>query len=254
MKIPTPRVLAAAALLAASAAWAAPAKDQDSDAPRRAQSRAEAWRADVSSPENFSRFVEGAREHGGGVPGPEPSARPAPPGAPKPGLRPWLTPVPIRLEQPPFPSLRAASKEAAPARGFRLTPLVACGLGAGLGCLLLALEESGSGGAAVSPPSAAPILRGLEPAALPEPMLPRAWTPPAESAAPAAEPAAPDVYAPVSSWRAISWREQALIDRWDRSPEKALGRASFDEWLDARGAVQGVDIPRLKAKLYREAA
>ena len=37
------------------------------------------------------------------------------------------------------------------------------------------------------------------------------------------------------------------------SREKALGLASLPEWLDVKAPVDGVDLPMLKAKLYREA-
>jgi hypothetical protein len=57
---------------------------------------------------------------------------------------------------------------------------------------------------------------------------------------------------PVSTWRAISWREQRLIEKWDASPEKATGKASFEEWLDAQGSVESVDAAMLKAKLCRD--
>lgn len=61
-----------------------------------------------------------------------------------------------------------------------------------------------------------------------------------------------DIRMPVSTWRAISWREQRLIDIWDASPEKALGQASFEEWLDAQGNVEGVDLAMLNTKLSRD--
>ncbi len=59
-----------------------------------------------------------------------------------------------------------------------------------------------------------------------------------------------DARMPVGTWRAISQREQALIESWDQSREKALGRASLEQWLDAH-PVAGVDTAALKLKLAR---
>ncbi|MFX8554363.1 hypothetical protein ABTM01_19560, partial [Acinetobacter baumannii] len=57
-----------------------------------------------------------------------------------------------------------------------------------------------------------------------------------EGPPPAAPPATParldepfvDTRMPVATWRAIARGEQALIERWDASREKAEGRASFE--------------------------
>src|SRR5207302_4624654 len=56
------------------------------------------------------------------------------------------------------------------------------------------------------------------------------------------EPESIDSQMPVATWRSISSREQKLLDLWDASKEKAPGRASFEDWLDAQGAVDGVDV------------
>jgi hypothetical protein len=58
---------------------------------------------------------------------------------------------------------------------------------------------------------------------------------------------------PVATWRAVSLREQQLIEGWDASREKALGLASLTDWLGAKRRVEGVDIPLLQAKLRRDA-
>jgi hypothetical protein len=60
-----------------------------------------------------------------------------------------------------------------------------------------------------------------------------------------------DIRMPVATWRAISWPEQRLIEKWDASPEKAVGQASFEEWLDAQSDISGVDAAALRAKLSR---
>lgn len=78
------------------------------------------------------------------------------------------------------------------------------------------------------------------------------WTEPPPSAVDASPALDLAVGVPQASWRAISLREQQLIEEWDRSPEKAAGRASFEEWLDAKGEVVGVDSANLKGKLSRE--
>ena len=255
MKIPTPRVLAATALLASCAGRAASAPDRDADAVRRERSRAEAWRADVASPENFSRFIEGAREHRGGVPDPEPLARAAPRGAPPPRLRPFLAPAPVHLDAPPLPSLRSPANAAVPARGSRFNFYATCVLAGGLACLLFALggESPDSAPESPSPTAPRPAVRVAKFFSFPEPSPPRVWTPPTQTYAPV-DVAVFDAYAPIASWRAISWREQNLIEGWNRSSEKARGLASFGEWLDAQGEIENVDVPRLKAKLFREAS
>ncbi|NNN07133.1 MAG: hypothetical protein HKL90_14665 [Elusimicrobia bacterium] len=74
----------------------------------------------------------------------------------------------------------------------------------------------------------------------------------ADSPAPAPRLPEPfvDARMPVGTWRAISQREQALIESWDLSREKALGLASLEQWLDAHPAA-GVDVAALKSKLAR---
>ncbi|HEX4046884.1 MAG TPA: hypothetical protein VH309_03575 [Elusimicrobiota bacterium] len=256
MKLPTPRVLAAAALFLAAAAWASPARDQDSAAAGRAEGRAQAWTAGASSPESFERLVEGSRDHPGAVPDPAAAARLDAAFSARPALESSSPRPAARPEEPPVPLAFAAPAGVSPARrGYgRLALFSAGGLAGGLACSLL-LFGAGSAPAAVeSPPPlyARPV--GAAPEAIPPsaPPPPRAWTPPAELEPPAAG-AASDPYAGVSSWRAISWREQRLIDLWDGSREKSLGRASLDEWLDAHGPFEGVDLPLMKAKLFREA-
>lgn len=89
-------------------------------------------------------------------------------------------------------------------------------------------------------------------------------TRPAKRLSAPASPAAPVVYSPpttvwpvadggIGMWWAITWREQRLLDEWDASAEKRLGRATFGDWLDARAKDPGVDIDLLKSKLTRDA-
>lgn len=59
-----------------------------------------------------------------------------------------------------------------------------------------------------------------------------------------------DTRMPVASWRAISWREQHLLEMWDVSFEKSVGQP-FADWLDSQGPLEGVDAALLKAKLDR---
>lgn len=65
---------------------------------------------------------------------------------------------------------------------------------------------------------------------------------------PVADPRPGPSYSPY----AISFEEQRAIEGWDRSLEKAQGRADLAQWLDLHAArLSGVDVPRLKAKLRR---
>lgn len=94
----------------------------------------------------------------------------------------------------------------------------------------------------------APILRWKPPPAI-------FTLPPAPTALEAAEPASPHAEPRwAASWKAVTAEEQRAIDAWDRSVEKRLGLASLEEWLDLHGASLGtLDVPRLKAKLHRDA-
>lgn len=143
-------------------------------------------------------------------------------------------------------------------------PLAAAGaLGAGLFLALTAFVLSHSGSASVDSVVADLALaraRPLVPA--PAPVALETHAPAAEIAAEefaAVETTSPpvrlaepfiDTRMPVSTWRAISRHEQALIESWDHSREKALGKASFEQWLD-RHPTAGVDVAGLKAKLAR---
>ena len=84
------------------------------------------------------------------------------------------------------------------------------------------------------------------------PTPPPLWTvtavPPPE---PAPRQAAPKARLP---WWAITAAEQEAIYRWDVSPEKRFEGKSLDFWLDAhQGEIKGVNIWRLKEKLWRDA-
>jgi hypothetical protein len=59
-----------------------------------------------------------------------------------------------------------------------------------------------------------------------------------------------DTRMPAASWRAITWREQNLIEMWDVSFEKSVGQP-FADWLDSQGPLEGMDSALLKAKLDR---
>lgn len=179
--------------------------------------------------------------------------------------------IPARAESPDFsvepPAVyvaRAAPRAAAP---VRRSALAAAALEGGL---VLALAAAGlwrtlpttdaafvATPAIVDPVVSALATQGARAVAVPAPVLPALPMPTAspfiaESPAPALRVAEPfiDARMPVGTWRAISQREQALIESWDLSREKALGLASLEQWLDAHPAA-GVDVAALKSKLAR---
>ncbi|MBI5623320.1 MAG: hypothetical protein HY924_06040 [Elusimicrobia bacterium] len=89
-----------------------------------------------------------------------------------------------------------------------------------------------------SPVEPLPRVEGEEVWDLPPVPPPAAW--PTEGLRPAA-------------WWAITKEEQALLDRWSHSPEKADGTASFHRWaLSHPELSDGVDLEVLKDKLRRE--
>ena len=212
--------------------------------------------SDIARPDDFKRYVEGSRR----LPeDPSPpvfarrqdppregtskswAATPLVPGPmPKSGRFP-LTPAP----QVPYPLPEVPdSSHRLLLLGLALLPVTALGLTAMVG-------------AKARPPAAAEQ-------EIQEPDAPLPVPPPAHTAARQIHPPAQiteeawptpwtgDIL-PAATWRAISGQEQRLIDRWDASREKSLGKASFEEWLDTQGAVADVDIARLKAKLSRDA-
>ncbi|MCX5794285.1 MAG: hypothetical protein NTY77_02160 [Elusimicrobia bacterium] len=241
------------AILVAVSASAARAED----APR-AQPAAEKVRvlqSQISDPADFKSFVEGSRRlpEGPAVPRaqlwPQSSGRAA--------VRSTLLQASLRARRlelgviPPGPAAASQSPEptsdnlpSLPLAGLALISLATAGL------LALASKREFT---AAPPAEVLPV----EPATVAEISSPKA--PITETASARrllarleAEPEPfVDTRMPVSTWRAISWREQQFIEMWDTSFEKSLGQP-FAEWLDTQDGVEGVDAALLKAKLSRD--
>jgi hypothetical protein len=208
-------------------------------------------------PEDFQRLVEGSRAMSGNIElpgvsvksegrGPNARARLSPAQT---GLRPDGTSVPAA------PSAAAAVRKARLHSGAGTTDLPVRKLAAvlGLGFFLIAasmMETPAEYSVGPEMLQEIPALRALPSA------VARASEPalaPTRFANALTEPSFIDTRMPVPTWRAISLREQQLIERWDASREKALGLASLPEWLDGMAPVEGVNLPLFKAKLHREA-
>jgi hypothetical protein len=247
-RFPSALALAVLAALAASPRAAAA---------ERARAAVEDLSRGAARPDDFKRVLEGSPERRGDVDVPgaftrrEGRARAEAPrlSRPEPGLRPEGAVVPPS-------AVLLAGRADAPRREDWTPDLKTREIAAvlGLGLLLIAgswletpRELETVGGEAPEAPSPA-----RSPS--PEPFRPTAPAlEPTRFAEAPAERDFIDTRMPAPTWRAISWREQSLIDAWDASPEKSAGLASLPEWLDARGAAAGVNVPLLKAKLFREA-
>ncbi|MFI5349104.1 MAG: hypothetical protein ACHQ2Z_06145 [Elusimicrobiota bacterium] len=205
-------------------------------------------------PDSFNRFVDGSRARQGDAGLPDVIA-------PREAVGPRAR---IRLNQPQ-PDRRPSVAAVPPARRpaslqspWRLDPgfddLPARKLGAvlGLGFFLIAAsmletrpdapQEPESCQETPNPPAAAPPI--------PAPKPPTA---PACAASPQIHSPFIDTRMPVPTWRAISRREQELIERWSSSRERSLGLASLTDWIEAHAGAEGVDVSLLKAKLRRDA-
>lgn len=247
------RFLSALVVLAlASSTRAAEPKPRKDSGP---SSSIEELPADISRPENFSRFVEGSQAKHGDVDAPRafPNAGGRGPAAALSLSRSSTAP---RLEGnfvPATPSA-AAVPLAAPRKPIDWTPglpVLKLSAVAGLGFLLIAGSMLGT--PFESHPAPEQLGEGLPPVTV-RPAAPEteaSWGP-AREESPRHEPFI-DTRMPVATWRAVSLREQQLIEGWNASPEKALGLASLADWLGAKGRVEGVDIPLLQAKLSRDA-
>ena len=253
MAIPKPglsRFLGAAMLLALAPASRATVRP---DAALSPSSRLEDLRSRVDRPDNFQRFVEGSRPRQDGSDDPRAFApRDAGRGSkafqsldrPQAGLRPESAPrppVPAADSPKTLPNENAGAE--LPVRGMSAV--------LGLGLMLMAT------GLIIDLLAPEP-----EPKPVPNESIPLAPPPaprPMEIARAApvkvSAPKAPfiDTRMPAPTWRAISWREQELIERWNSSREKSLGMASLTEWIGVHGSVAGVDAPSLLAKLQRSA-
>lgn len=248
-----PGALALAVLAALSAAPRAAAAERA----RPARSAVEDLSRGAVRPDDFKRVLEGSAERRGDVDVPAAFAGAGREKAdgprlsrPEPALRPEGADVPAA----PAPAVRRAA--AAPREAWTpdlKTREVAAVLGLGLmliaGSWLETPREAEPDSGAEAPAPEAPL-----PARSPAPAPFRAPQPdfePSRLAESLAERDYIDTRMPAATWRAISWREQSVIEAWDASPEKARGSASLSQWLDARGAAAGVDVPLLKAKLFR---
>ena len=247
------RFLSALVLLAlASSARAAEPKSRKASEP---SSSIEELPADISRPENFSRFVEGSQAKQGDVDAPRAFSRAGGRGPAAP-LSLSRAQTGQRLEEkfvPATPSA-AAVPLAAPRKPISWTPelpVLKLSAVAGLGFMLIAGSMLGT--PFQSHPAPEQIGEGLPQVTVrpavraPEP----SWGPEREESA-RHEPFI-DTRMPVATWRAVSLSEQQLIEGWNASREKALGLASLTDWLAAKGRVEGVDLPLLQAKLRRDA-
>lgn len=230
------------------------AAGSDSGEGRRPSRAVEDLGGDIGRPDDFKRFVEGSRAKRSDVDAPRAVA----PGDERGPLAPLRLSRPrtgLRPEGAPIPPTAAAEGRRTAARRIVWTPdLAARKLAAvlGLGFMLVAagmLETPVDSAAEPEASWAAPLPRS-RPSPLPPPEPGLA---PSRFANALADPIFIDTRMPVPTWRAISQREQRLIERWDASREKSLGLASLAEWIDAKGGVEGVDAPLLKAKLRRDA-
>lgn len=234
--------LAAVLLLVPAGAWAADKKEA------RKQARDLQGSADLSA--DFQSLADGSLQGRGDVivaPAPgAASAKALAAGRAEPAkLSPSRVPQP--LVSPEGLAWQGKAKE---------PPWQKLSLGLTLGgavCLLLGgfYENRRPGAPIDARPAARPS--ELKPSSAPRPKTPRTTSLPASSPPEPAAPSEPfvDTRMPVATWRSISLAEQKLIEAWDRSPEKAAGRASLLEWLDAQPA-SCVDVARLKAKLARD--
>lgn len=249
---------AAACLALLLAAPAAQAQDR----PRqKASSQIEVLQY-LSDPADFKSYVEGSRRAPDAVLAPR--AQTWSSGAGRPAQGPAARPVPIAAQAPRIPSGygHSAAHMPIPEEIYRsrtwlpgrqeLPPYPLAGLA------LLALGAAGLFAFAYwqeFAPASAPL-----PVRLPAgPAGPLTDTPSVRRLlARLDSPIEPyvDTRMPVPSWRAISLREQQLLEIWDASYEKSMGQP-FAEWLDGQGALEGsfadVDVPLLKKKLDRPA-
>ena len=251
-------------LVAILIAWpASAARAEDDKRTRPAAEQVQALQSEISDPADFKNFVEGSHRlpEGAAVPRaqlwPESAGQAAVKSALQspalPSLRPErvaVPPAPDMADQSPAPV--AGNLPKLPLAGLAIISLAAVGLLA-LGNTREFSSTPPAEAMPVEPAATVPAADALAP--IPTPEVPITATPSARRLLARLEaPPEPfiDTRMPVSTWRAISWREQRLIERWDASPEKALGKASFEEWLDAQGRVEGVDVALLKTKLGRD--
>jgi hypothetical protein len=220
----------------------------------------DAWAQSLGQPEGFTRMADGSLERkalaggpGATIPETANAARAHVP------LR-RGTAEDFHREAPEVPAMTSAYSPApTPTRRSTEGLPLAAGLTAAAGvCLFLILngEESVSheGFATAVAPSHAPapvVNSRVADFLLDEPVT--VVTAPVSARLPERPRNQPylDTRMPVATWRAIARQEQALIERWNASADKAAGRASFEQWLDAQGPTPGVDATLLKAKLAR---
>ena len=210
-------------------------------------------RSGSSGPESFQMYVDGSRAKQGDpeIPGvfgrreALASGADARPSRPQGGRRPGETSVP--------PPLSAGGRKSRLNLDLGTSDLPVRTLAAvlGLGFFLIAasmLETPVESAPEAEPLHEHPYIPIRRAARAPDPSAIRTRVESAPSQSPFI-----DTRMPVSTWRAISWREQRLIERWDSSREKSLGQASLSEWLGANASVADADVPLLLTKLRRDA-
>lgn len=230
--------------------------------------RVDELESQIGAPERFERFADGSPIRRGVVASPprlSPSAEPRSPRPLEKSLLPGTSTSPM-YRSIPNPTIRTAKDETeGRATGVWIGAVLASTALWGY-FAVRAARASVAGASGAAPPGPTPVsgpgilhistavaskpksrwdaLEPLPSADTPLPAEPTAYSPPAVDW---------PVLAPrYGTWRAIDWREQRLLDEWDKSSEKLTGKASFSEWLDAQAGSPGVDVALLKAKLARD--
>jgi hypothetical protein len=250
---------AAGCLAALLILWSAPAAQaEDNQQTQPAADQVQTLQSEISNPADFQNFVEGSHRLPASTAVPraqlwpqssgQTTAKKTPlsPALPKLSLeRESIPPAPAYVDHTPAPVSDNLPKY--PLKGLALFSLAAAGL--------FALNNKREFAAEASPTASNATVPTLDKPTPPAPETSITETPATHSLLAKLEaPVEPfiDTLMPVPTWLAISWREQRLIETWDASSEKALGKASFEEWLDAQASLEGVDAAMLKAKLCRD--
>lgn len=244
----------AAALLLVTVATAAGAAEV---AP--AHAGEDAWIERLGRPESFTRMADGSLDRKTLVGGPA-ATIPSAGGVERSRLSHFSGAEDFHREAPAVPVLTSAfAPVPKPARRTTEGLPLAAGLTAAAGLCLYFIMSGGETAAEAEPVAvaAAPAHVPIATARIADFLLDEpAMAATAPMSAVAEQPRDEryryvDTRMPVGTWRAIARQEQALIERWNVSADKAAGRASFEQWLDAQGPTPGVDAVLLKAKLAR---
>ncbi len=240
------KTLAAALLLALS--LPAHAGDRTGAA---AQKKVDDLQQGIGNPEDFESFVEGSKALPDLRQDPKAAAMGTPTGPSQ--RQSFLNPAsrgssPDRAALPPVPLVAQDlhSRSRKPSENPLANQAGLLGLA---GALLIAASFYQGAPKAATPTNAKPAPDFFR--------EPEAYAPAPPPAALELPQEAPDAFVdtrmPAPTWRAISLREQTLIESWNASREKAQGLASLEDWIDARAGSIGIDAQALKSKLYRDA-